>query len=430
MRHYANTREGLQQCVKDQFGRNVEPVSIEPVSLSGDLGGDITMENQYNKKAVHFGAGKIGRGFIAELLHDSGYEIIFGDVVDELVDLVNKEHEYPLFLIDHNYEEKTIDHVVAYSNIKNPEKLIDAMCEAEIITTSVMATNLPKVAPLITEGFKKRLKENKNKAIVMACENAMMGTDILKKAMIETNILSEEELDSIAVFPNTVVDRMVFGGVHNGKEGIEVGDAYELVIEKNKLIDPNYEPIKGAEYVNDLMMYLQRKIYIINCGHAIAGYYGQALKGYEIVQDSLRDPELIPQIREAMLESASALEKKYGFTHESLVDYMETMMVKRFTTPGVVDPISRVSREPIRKIAPNDRIMGPANNCEEYGLDNTYLLKGVACALKFKSEGDAQAEELQNFIKENGVEEAIVKYTGVEKGIRMYNAILEEYAKL
>ena len=388
------------------------------------------MENQDNKKAVHFGAGKIGRGFIAELLHDSGYEVIFGDVVDELVDLVNKEHEYPLFLIDHNYEEKIIDHVVADSDIKNPEKLIDAMCEAEIITTSVMATNLPKVAPLITEGLKKRLKENKNKAIVMACENAMMGTDILKKAMIETNILTEEELDSIAVFPNTAVDRMVFGGVHNGKEGIEVGDAYELVIEKNKLIDPNSEPIKGAEYVDDLMMYLQRKIYIINCGHAIAGYYGQVLKGYEIVQDSLRDPELIPQIREAMLESASALEKKYGFTHESLVDYMETMMVKRFTTPGVVDPISRVSREPIRKIAPNDRIMGPANNCEEYGLDNTYLLKGVACALKFKSDGDAQAEELQNFIKENGVEEAIVKYTGVEKGSRMFNVILEEYAKL
>ena len=48
------------------------------------------------KKAVHFGAGKIGRGFIAELLHDSGYEIVFGDVVDALVDIVNKEHQYPL----------------------------------------------------------------------------------------------------------------------------------------------------------------------------------------------------------------------------------------------------------------------------------------------------------------------------------------------
>lgn len=105
-------------------------------------------------------------------------------------------------------------------------------------------------------------------------------------------------------------------------------------------------------------------------------------------------------------------------------------MVKRFTTPGVVDPISRVSREPIRKIAPNDRIMGPANNCEEYGLDNTYLLKGVACALKFKSEGDLQAEELQNYIADNGVEAAIVKYTGVEKDSPMYNIILAEYEKL
>ena len=390
----------------------------------------INSKNKFTKKAVHFGAGKIGRGFIAELLHDSGYEVLFGDVVEELVDLVNQNHEYPLFLIDHNFEEKVIDHVTAYSNIKDQDKLIDAMCEAEIISTSVMATNLSKVAPLITKGLKKRLEQGRDKAIVMACENAIMGTDILKKAMIETKILTEEQIDAIGVFPNTAVDRMVFDGVHNGKEGIEIGDGFELVIEKGKLIDSNSVPIKGAEYVDDIMMYLQRKIYIINCGHAIAGYYGQVLKGYDIVQDSLRDPDLLPQIREAMLESASALEKKYGFSHESLVEYMETMMIKRFTTPGVVDPISRVSREPIRKIAPNDRIMGPANNCEEYGLDNTYLLKGVACALKFKSEGDLQAEELQNYIADNGVEAAIVKYTGVQKNSRMYKVILDEYNKI
>ena len=198
------------------------------------------------KKAVHFGAGKIGRGFIAELLHDSGYEIVFGDVVDALVDIVNKEHQYPLFLIDHNYEEKIIDHVIAYSNIKEPEKIIDAICDAEVITTSVMATNLPKIAPLLTQGLKKRLEQGKGKTTVMACENAIMGTDILKKAMIETGILTAEQIDEIAVYPNTAVDRMVFGGVHNGKEGIEIGDAFELAIERGKLIDPDSEPIKGS----------------------------------------------------------------------------------------------------------------------------------------------------------------------------------------
>ena len=107
-----------------------------------------------------------------------------------------------------------------------------------------MATNLPKIAPLLTKGLAKRLEQGKGKVTVMACENAIMGTDILKKAMIETGILTEEQIDEIAVYPNTAVDRMVFGGVHNGKEGIEIGDAFELAIERGKLIDPDSEPIK------------------------------------------------------------------------------------------------------------------------------------------------------------------------------------------
>mgnify|MGYP001233540357 CR=1 FL=1 len=98
------------------------------------------------KTAVHFGAGKIGRGFIADLLHDSGYKIVFADVVQPLVDLVNETHEYSLFLIDHDYEEKVIDQVEAYSTITQEDKVIEAISEAEVLTTSVMATNLPKVA--------------------------------------------------------------------------------------------------------------------------------------------------------------------------------------------------------------------------------------------------------------------------------------------
>lgn len=384
-------------------------------------------------KALHFGAGKIGRGFIAELLHDTGYHITFVDVFPAGIDAINKDGKYYLFKIDHNYEEKVIDDIDGICSASDPQKVVDAIAdpELEVITTSVMATNLASIAPLIAKGIKARLAAGvTTKLNVMACENAMMGTDILVKAMIDSGEITREELDQAGGYPNTAVDRMVFGGTHNGHEGIEIGDAYELAIEKGKLADPSKEPIKGAEYVDDLMKYLQRKIYIINCGHAIAGYYGQAIKGYTIVQDALRDPDLIPQIRGAMLESASALEKIYGFRHEDLVNYMETMMIKRFTTPGVSDPIARVSREPIRKISANDRIMGPANECEQFGLDNHYLLKGVACALKFKSEGDKQAEELQKYIADNGVEAAIVKYTGVEKGGHMYNVILDEYNKL
>ncbi|MGA3376601.1 hypothetical protein [Lactiplantibacillus pentosus] len=257
--------------------------------------------------AVHFGAGKIGRGFIANLLHQTGYHVVFADVVQETIDKLKKEQQYTLFLIDHNYDEQLIDDVDAYSTINEADKVVDAIQEAEVVTTSVMATNLDKVAPLIAKGLKRRVGSHKPKITVMACENAMMGTNILVKAMLATGEITTDELNEVGVYPNTAVDRVVFDGHHHGKDGIEIGDAYELAIEKNKLADTNTQPIKNAEYVENLEMYLQRKIYMINCGHAISAYLGQA-NGYKTVQEVLKDPQLLEQVKTAMMESAGALE--------------------------------------------------------------------------------------------------------------------------
>ncbi len=378
------------------------------------------------KTAVHFGAGKIGRGFIAELLHDTGYRIVFADVVDALVDLINEDHQYYLFEIENDYKEKLIDNIIAYSSIKEPEKVIEAICEAEVITTSVMATNLPKIAPLLAKGLKQRLDAGKGKCTVLACENAIHGTDILVDAMVDTGEITREELAQIGVYPNTAVDRMVFDGEHNGHKGIDIGVNFELAIEKDKLIDPNVEPIKGAEYTTDLDKHLQRKIYMVNCGHAVSSYIGYA-NGIYVVQDVLNDPVLVEEVRATVMESASALEKEYGFSHESLVDYCENMFIKRFGNPKTHDDVARVGREPIRKISPNDRIMGPANLCEKYGLDNSHLLKGVAYALHYYAADDPQAVELQDSIKNNGIEATIEKYVGLKPEDRMFKVILDDY---
>ncbi len=381
------------------------------------------------KKAVQFGAGLIGRGFIAELLHDSGYKVVFADVVDDVVDQIKKDGEYPLFTIEEDYAPKIIDNIDAYSTIKEPEKVIDELQDAQVLTTSVMATNLDKIAPLIAKALKKRVGNNPEKITVMACENAMMGSDILKEEILKTGEIGEEELEEVAVFPNTAVDRMVFAGEHDGKKGIEVGKNYELAIEKDKLVNPDEEIIKGAHYVDNLEKYLQRKIFIINNGHAVSGYLGKQ-KGYTTLQEVLNDPELLEQVKATMMESARALEAHYGFDIDELETYMNEMMIDRWTLPGVVDEIHRISREPIRKISKGDRILGPAQLCEDYGIDNVNLLRGVAHALKYENPEDSQAVELQEFIKDHGVEEAITKYTGLTPEDRMYNVILEEYHKI
>ncbi len=45
-------------------------------------------------KAVHFGAGNIGRGFVGLLLREGGYEVVFSDVADALVDAINAVDSY------------------------------------------------------------------------------------------------------------------------------------------------------------------------------------------------------------------------------------------------------------------------------------------------------------------------------------------------
>ena len=49
------------------------------------------------KKAIHFGAGNIGRGFIGPVLQDNNYEVIFVDVDERLIDKLNASKEYKVF---------------------------------------------------------------------------------------------------------------------------------------------------------------------------------------------------------------------------------------------------------------------------------------------------------------------------------------------
>ncbi|KAG9544431.1 hypothetical protein KCU77_g17058, partial [Aureobasidium melanogenum] len=45
-------------------------------------------------KAIHFGGGNIGRGFVAEFLHNSGYEVVFVDVMDAIINALQQNKSY------------------------------------------------------------------------------------------------------------------------------------------------------------------------------------------------------------------------------------------------------------------------------------------------------------------------------------------------
>lgn len=377
-------------------------------------------------RAVHFGAGNIGRGFIGEILHKSGYEITFVDVNDELIADINRTHSYTLYLLDHNYEKQTIDRVNALSSIKDEEKVIQCIVEADLITTSVWANNLPRIAPTLAKGLQARMKAGKAKVNVLACENAMFGTEILRRAMADCSVdMSEEQLNQIGCYPNTAVDRVVLGVEREGRLAVNVADYHELAIEQNKLIDPYSTPIQGARYTDNLQKFLERKLYVVNCGHAWAGYIGY-IHGYKSVRDVFLTPEFVKQVRPAMCEAARLIQDKYGFSAEDMQQYVD-FGIKRFQADGVDYDVNMVTRSPIRKLGVSDRLVGPCVQCAERGLKNEYLLKGIALVFLLDREDDAEAVQLQLYIKENGIDNAIEHFTGIQKDEKMHKDIIKHY---
>ncbi len=379
-------------------------------------------------KAVHFGAGKIGRGFIADLLHETGYEIVFVDVNEPLLRELNEYHNYYLYVIEENYRRKEIDKVSALSPIRDVEEVARAIVDADIVTTAVLADNFPKIAGNLAAGLKARIDAGKSKVNVIPCENALLCGDMLKRELLNTGKITEEELSEIAAIPNTAVDRMVFGCDRDNRDGIDIGVDYELVVEANKLVVPEEEPIKGATYTANLQKYLERKLYAINGGHAWSGYIAHTM-GFEIIQDYFAKDENVDLTKSVMREISALLEKKWGFSHEEMMGYID-FAVNRFLTPGITDTISRISRAPIRKLGATDRLAGPAVQCAEYGLPNDLLTKGVAAAFLFDVKEDEQSVELLEYVKDHGIEAAVTRYTGIPKRTETFDKIIAHYKQL
>lgn len=380
-------------------------------------------------KAVHFGAGNIGRGFIGELLHDSGYEITFVEVVQAAVDYINKEHCYDIYIINRGYEKKVIDKVRALSPITNEAEVIEAIKEADIITTSVCVDNLAKIAGTLAKGLKARAAAGLGQVNVMACENAFYATDMLKKALLECKVgVTEAELDASAAFPNVAVDRIALSSERDGVRVPEIEESFELVIEKNKLTNPSVEPIKGAEYAENLGMYLERKLYVFNCGHAAAAYLGY-LNGRKTIQEALSDADIKADVVGVMNESAELMLKKFPFTNEELTAFIQKVL-KRISIPELKDEVERVGRSPIRKLSAKDRLVGPAVDALKYDLSVDYHVKAIAAGYLFDAEDDEQAAEIQSYIKEKGIADAVTKYSEIDKTSPLYQPVIDMYNKL
>ncbi|VTU05736.1 mannitol-1-phosphate 5-dehydrogenase [Actinobacillus porcinus] len=375
-------------------------------------------------KALHFGAGNIGRGFIGKLLADSNVEVIFADVNESVINLLKTNRTYGVKIVGDSVN--TVEQVknVTGVNSKDEAAIIALFNEVDLVTTAVGPNVLKIIAGTVAKALEARLASGNTKPLnIIACENMVRGTTFLKEQVFtHLNPAIKEQVDALIGFVDSAVDRIVppVQPDENDPLLVTVEEFSEWIVDKTQF-KGDIPAINGMEQTDNLMAFVERKLFTLNTGHAVTSYYGKS-KGYQFVKESIEDADVKAFVKSVMQESGAVLIKRYGFDPQAHAAYIEKIL-KRFANPYLVDDVDRVGREPLRKLSYNDRLIKPLRGTLEYGLPNDNLVRAIATALKYRNENDPQAIELAQSLADNGVVETVKKYTELQD-----NAVIERIA--
>ncbi|HEX2949833.1 MAG TPA: NAD-binding protein, partial [Armatimonadota bacterium] len=131
---------------------------------------------------LQFGAGNIGRSFVAQLFSRAGYDVIFVDVMDELVNQLNAQGRYRVMIVDTHNEEVWVEHVRAI-NGKDVDAVAEALAEADIAATSVGPNALPYLYPTIAKGLQLRQARGNKPLDIILAENLRNAASIVRSGL-------------------------------------------------------------------------------------------------------------------------------------------------------------------------------------------------------------------------------------------------------
>jgi mannitol-1-phosphate 5-dehydrogenase len=375
------------------------------------------------RKAVHFGAGNIGRGFVGLILHNAGYEVVFADVNAELIDALAGSTSYLVREVGAGASTSTVDNYRALNSATHEADVIAEIATAEVVTTAVGPNILRFVAPVIAAALSKR-DPSLPPLAVMACENAINATDRLRDSVVDS-IENPSDLHR-AVFANTAVDRIVPGQPAGEGLDVTVESFFEWAVERHPF-GGDVPVIPEAHFVDDLAPYIERKLFTVNTGHATTAYHG-FLAGAGSISEAIGIPAVLAEVRAVLAETKELLVARHEFAPEVQQEYIEANLL-RFANEELTDTVVRVGREPLRKLSRNERFVGPAAALAERGLSSAALVRAIGAALRFDVPDDQQSVELLALLASTSAHGFTLQVTGLEPVHPLFATVVAEVAR-
>lgn len=378
-------------------------------------------------RAVQFGAGNIGRGFIGAVLEQAGYHVVYADVNQEVIDLINEKKEYTVLVKDVDCVEQHITNISAVNSLT--PAVVEEIAKADIVTTAVGVVILPRIAPTIAKAIVARYEAGLEQPLnIIACENAVRASSQLKEHVLSH--LSEEQqayCNKWIGFPDCSVDRIVPPVRTENPIDVVVEAFYEWNVEEKSFVG-EVPQIAGMNLADNLLAYVERKLFTLNTGHAITAYTG-CMKGLKTIDQSIADPQIYEIVKAAMQQSGLGLVAKHGFDKEAHFKYIDKI-ISRFKNPYLKDDVTRVGREPLRKLSASDRLINPTLTAQNAGVETPDLLLGIGAALHYNNAEDPQSVTMQARIAEVGLKAAVAEFASLEADAPILDQIVAAYTEV
>lgn len=357
---------------------------------------------------VIFGAGKIARGFIGHLLFLGGIDHVFVEKSDQLADLMNSRGKYYVNILGNPEKsgEVTDARCLKYSE---EEQIIDAIAHADAVFNAVGGKNLQDIIPFYTKGIERKAELMPDACInFVTCENWKKPADILRDG-IEASISDSAKpyFEKKTGITEAVILRSGIDATEEQKKKdplwVNVQDYWYLHVDASRL-KGSLPAIPGLHLVDEFGGFLERKFYTYNAANGTCSFVG-ALFGYRVLSDAANDPEIVKILEKVYAETSAVLCAKYGFSKEEQFEFTRGSLNK-MQNRVIADTTERNARDPIRKLGPDDRLVGPARMVEAAGIRPEGLAAGIAAAIYYHTNNpdDPSAEKLRQLREQKGTD--------------------------
>jgi mannitol-1-phosphate 5-dehydrogenase len=373
-----------------------------------------------DRQIVIWGAGRIGRGFMADLFDAAGYRITLVDSSAEYVARLQAAGAYTVVRAwsPAQYDERVIRDF-AVLHVSQVAEVAAAIAEAGLAAVAVFPAAFADVAAGLAPGVALRLAGSPGATLdILMCTNlahaAGQFRDLLSAALAP-------ELRERAAARVGVVDTLVIRTATEPPPEALARDPMlvwtngfpEFPVDR-RAFRGDLPQVPGIRLVENMAAEEMRKLYTYNMLHAMLAYLG-ARRGYVLTVECLADPAIRGAAEGALDEAGRGLQGEWGFTPAEMDQWIALGLT--FTdNPLLGDRVARHGADPRRKLRRDDRLVGPALLALKHGIRPVYLVQGIAGALLFNPPGDAGASYVQLRIAELGLQAAVRELCGLTSG--------------